>query len=91
MAKRDLGVLKTFLNRKENFEAACFYANRTLHVQYDKEIAKALEFDSGAKLSYGAKKRLEKIIKVLVLQLRDDKDDCLNRFVHRSIQLLNKL
>lgn len=82
----DRKALRSLLRRSDNFELVCTFANRTLHVKYDQEIAKAL-MNSNEKVSCGAKKRLKKIIQFL----NDNKEGQLKYFVKKSIKKLKSL
>ena len=89
ISSKDLKALKVMLNRKENFESTCMFANRTLHVKYDREIANAILKDQ-QNLSPAAEMRVNQVIKVLLMQIRDE-DARLKKFAHKSIVILGRL
>jgi len=87
---RDHRKLKHALSQRANVYHTCVHTNRTLHVQYDKEIARALLAQPNReRLSPGAKLRVKQILPVLN-DLRDHSDTMLD-FCTKSRTLLSKL
>ena len=90
ISSRDLEALKALLNRKENFEMTCAFANRVLHVNYDKEIMEAVLKEGKSAISPAAEMRLKKVINVFLLQIREE-DARLKKFANKSVVILSKL
>jgi len=90
---KDHRKLRHALSRRVNVYHTCPHTNRTLHVQYDNEIAKALADvtaeNKTRKLSTGAKIRVKQVIGVLE-DLQDHSDTMLE-FCKKSRKLLRKL
>jgi len=88
---RDQRKLKHALSQRANVYHTCVHTNRTLHVQYDNEIAKALSQGQsrGERLSPGAKMRIKQVVPVLK-DLKDHSDTMLD-FCTKSRKLLSKL
>ena len=92
---KDHRKLRHALSRRVNVYHTCPHTNRTLHVQYDNEIAKALadataeNKTNNRKLSTGGKIRVKQVIGVLE-DLQDHSDTMLE-FCKKSRKLLRKL
>jgi len=94
----DLRNLKRALSSRPNVYHTCTHTNRTLHVQYDNEIANALK-SSGIAVGNNAKKSTEVIsdgARVRVRQILSalnelqNQSDTMNRFSKESVKMLRK-
>ena len=81
--------LRRFVSREENITVVCFYTNRTLHVNYDREILAQVTSANAQTLSPGAKKRLKEIVKVLKLGSTIETGKT-KKFCERSLKILKK-
>lgn len=87
--KEDRDRLKEALAFKDNVYHTCAFANRTLHVKYDNEIAQVLKQQQN-ELSPGAKMRVRQVNSVLAKLNRQSDSRKVKDFSKKSAALLQK-